>query len=188
MTRDFFSLSFLMILKANSGVIPGNIEQQVSHNIIHGIKGLLCSTDSALPRDDGAVSLDCRPGLSTVRHVFYFVHNVNQGLEAHQGGRAGRVFGKHPVYQERGQTFATPTNLVFDRQDTVSVIRELPHGQDAVVRRRDDVVLGRRIDGGDDTTHLGELFLQQTQHFGSQARPRTSKLEEQNISLMIVGI
>lgn len=45
-------------IEANSGTIPGNIEQQVSHNIIHGIKGLLCPAEPTLPRDDGAVSLD----------------------------------------------------------------------------------------------------------------------------------
>lgn len=74
-------------MRANRNTIPGHIEQQVSHNIIHGIKGLLCPTEAALPRDDGAVSLDHRPWLSTVRHVFNLAHNVDQRLQEEKRGR-----------------------------------------------------------------------------------------------------
>lgn len=66
------------------------------------------------------------------------------------------------------------TNLVFNRQDTVSVLCELSHGQNAIVGRGDDIILRRRIDGGDNSTHLRELFLQQAQDSGPQARARTS--------------
>ncbi len=70
-----------------SNTVPGHTEQQVGHNIIHGIKGLLCPTEPALPRDDGAVSLDHWPWLSTVRHVFDLVHYVDQRLEGKKWGR-----------------------------------------------------------------------------------------------------
>lgn len=65
------------------------------------------------------------------------------------------------------------TNLVFNRQDTVSMLCELSHGQDAVVGRGDDIILCRRIDGGNNSTHLRELLLQQAQHSGPQARACT---------------
>lgn len=77
------------------------------------------------------------------------------------------------------------SNLVFNRQDTVSVLCELPHGQDAVVGRGDDIILRRRIDGGDNTTNLRELLLQQAQHSGAQARARS--LNSASIDLLSVG-
>lgn len=66
------------------------------------------------------------------------------------------------------------TDLILYRQDTVGVLCELSHGQDAVVWRGDDVILRRRVDGGDNSTHLGELLLQQAQHSGPQSRARSS--------------
>lgn len=61
--------------------LPRDIEQQVSHDVIQSIKGLLCPGEPAAPRGDAAVLFDGRSWLSTVRHVLYLVHDVHQGLE-----------------------------------------------------------------------------------------------------------
>lgn len=48
------------------------------------------------------------------------------------------VYAERERERERRAEFP---NLVFYRQDTVGVLRELSHRQDAVVRRSDDIVL-----------------------------------------------
>lgn len=77
------------------------------------------------------------------------------------------------------------TDLVLHRQHTVSVLRQLSHGQHAVVGRRDDIILCWRVHGSDNPGHPWEFFLQQAEHSGSQTRtgPWAGK---QTVSLVCV--